>query len=313
MTSASQLTSGGTMRPEEKEVSDASHIYIITKMPDIFFSKESFKYEDGVLSGHIYYNKQGNRNEIPFEFELPLLDGAAKVELSPFPHREYRTYNETGEIVRYLQANTICIATGMHLEIPELHNLEVLYVGQSFGDGSRTAFERLQSHSTLQKILATEQHNDPESEVFVLTVEYADYQVITSMTGHADIESEPRNENDRFFSILSNPLDLKQQISLVEAGLIRYFQPKYNEIYKDSFPSSSHKILSGCYKLDFSGLIVEIDTDELRFKLYSNAVHPAYHHISKYDLVSHENRWSFFHFTDREGEARRLPGVVECN
>lgn len=298
------------MSDEDKQISDSCHIYIITKIPSISFSKESFKYEEGVLSGYISYSILGEKKEFPFELEFPLLDDAVRLELSPFPHKEFKTYGQDGEVVRYLQANTVCIASGMHLDNSELCELEVLYVGLSIGDGRRTAFERLQSHSTLQKILATEQYNDPESEVFVVTMEYVDYQIITSMSGSEELDKDAINEDDRFFSIMDNPLSIKQQISLIEAGLIRYFQPKYNEIYKDSFPSSSHKVLQGCYKLDFSGLIVEINTDKLRFKLYSPTIPPAYHHIGKYDLVAHENRWSFFHFSDGKGSVEKLPGVV---
>lgn len=44
-------------------------------------------------------------------------------------------------------------------QLSELANLEVAYVGQAFGEaGSRTAVDRLQSHSTLQQVLADLAH-----------------------------------------------------------------------------------------------------------------------------------------------------------
>src|ERR1700731_1186370 len=42
---------------------------------------------------------------------------------------------------------------------PELANLEVIYVGQAYGEsGARSAIDRLKAHSTLQKVLADQQH-----------------------------------------------------------------------------------------------------------------------------------------------------------
>jgi hypothetical protein len=84
---------------------------------------------------------------------------------------------------------------------------------------------------------------------------------------------------------MKTPLSEYQQICLTEAGLIRYFQPKYNVIYKDNFPSDKHKILASCYNLDFSGLVVEINTEELRFCLFSDKVSPKEHHICKVDIL----------------------------
>lgn len=121
-----------------------------------------------------------------------------------------------------------------------------------------------------------------------------------------------RDESDskRFFSILDNPLTEHQQICLVEAGLIRYFAPPYNEIYKDSFPATDQKILSSCYALDFSALIVEIDVEELGMELYSEKVAASGHHIAKFDLVDPKVRRSFFTFLTKDGQPIDFPDVI---
>ena len=107
------------------------------------------------------------------------------------------------------------------------------------------------------------------------------------MDGRAKEAIRDERDQKRFISIIDNPLKKGQQISLAEAALIRYFQPKYNTIYKKKFPSRELKVLSQCYEYDFSALAVEINTDELRLSLYSDTVRPAMHHIANIDPVSY--------------------------
>jgi hypothetical protein len=127
------------------------------------------------------------------------------------------------------------------------------------------------------------------------------------------VEAQKSNDEDsaRFYSIIENPLTDHQQICLVEAALIRYFGPRYNVIYRDSFPSRSHKILAECYCLDFSALIVEIDTEELYFSLYSDHAVASQHHICQIDLVADEERQSFFCFSDGKGKGFEMPNVIK--
>lgn len=186
----------------------------------------------------------------------------------------------------------------------------MLYVGQAYADGKRSAIDRLKSHSTLQKILAETQHASPDDEILLLAFEYSPYQVIASMNAADKNSISDETDTQRHISILDNPLTEHQQICLAEAGLIRYFQPKYNEIYKDSFPASDQKILNHCYDLDFSALVVEIDTDELGLMLHSPTVPESGHHIGKFDLVNPTVRRSFFTFVDKNGKAFDMFGVV---
>lgn len=302
MTSASQLMSGGKTTPEQQEVIDNSHIYLICKLPSLAFSKNSFNYENGRINGYLNYKVEGSIKEIPFDLDFPLVEGAVSVKLSNYPHRELLVYDKIGQEIRHFPAPVLCIGLGLHLTYTELRALEVLYIGQAFGDGTRNAFDRLRSHSTLQKILAQVQYESPDSEIYVLAFEYCPYRIFTTFDGRVKDVIKDYRDLQRFRSIMDNPLTEHQQICLVEAGLIRYFQPYYNEIYKNNFPSQNHKILQSCYDLDFSGLIVEIDTEELMFSLFSKTVPPSDHHICQIDILDPEERWGFFYFTSGDEE-----------
>lgn len=297
----------------EQEIANNSHIYLICKSPVISFSKDSFKYENNILSGHINYRVEGALRKKTFAFDFPLLDGATDARLSKYPHREIVTVDAQGNEIRYLPASIVSMGIGWHFENKELRDLEVLYVGQAYGDGTRTAFDRLKSHTTLQKILAQAQYESPDSDIQILTFEYAPYRFIHQMDGRAENVISDYRDLDRLRNIRDNPLSEYQQICLIEAGLIRYFQPRYNVIYKDNFPGDKHKILEGCYDLDFSGLIVEINTDELRFHLFSPTVKSSDHHICQIDLLDPYKRWGFFHYSRGDGTFFKMPNVIERN
>lgn len=305
-----QIGGDGTMSPEHAEVSENCHIYLICRRPGFSYDPSTFSYLDGKISGDLIYKLDGVAKKIPFETEFPLLDGAIDIALSPYPHREIQTKDSNGEIVRFLPATALGIGLGVHVRECSLSDLEVLYVGQAYADGKRSAIDRLKSHSTLQKILADTQYNMPDDETFVLTFEYAPYRVVTMFDGRASNPIKGESDEKRFISIFENPLTQHQQICLAEAGLIRYFQPKYNEIYKESFPASNLKILSECYDLDFSALAVEIDTEELGFNLYSKSTTPNHHHIAQFDLFNPSERLSFFSLEGQSGNNVARPDVI---
>lgn len=280
-----------------KEIVENSHIYLICKIPSFRFDNKSIDYSNGILSGNVCYKVKGNEKTIPFKQKYPLLDGGVKLELSEYPYREIHTLNKNNDVVRYLPASAFGLLNGVMSKNDDIRNFEVLYVGQAFGDGTRNTFDRLKSHSTLQKILADTAYTYPDDEIYILAFEYVPYRIFTNMDGRSKFGGSAEKDSRRFLDIIDNPLSEHQQVCLVEAGLIRYFSPQYNKIYRESFPSPNHKILEQTYELDFSGLVVEINTEELDIRLFSNSVAPNDHHMSKINLISHEERYSFFHFT----------------
>lgn len=298
---SNQITSDGVMPSDAADVSKNCHIYLICERPALSFEKSSFAYDGEKLTGNLIHRIEGVEHKTPFEQEFPLLDDAVELRLSNYPHREVQTFNSQGECVRYLPASAISFKQHPQNLDHLFRKLKVLYVGQAFGGGNRTAIDRLRSHSTLQKILAETYYDSPDSEIMVLTIEYEPYRVITSMDGRAREAIKDERDGKRFISIIDNPLKQGQQISLAEAALIRYFQPKYNKIYKKKFPSRELKVLAKCYEYDFSALVVEINTDELHLALHSDTVRPAMHHIANIDLVDHEQRAGFFQMAIGDG------------
>jgi hypothetical protein len=302
LTSASQLMSDGEMPPNDLEVSKNCHIYMVVSRPAVHFDPSDFTYAGGVISGSLVYRTDDGEQRHQFSSPFPLMDGAIRLDLSPYPHNEIRTYDSERSIVRWMPATAVSFYQTQLSYEHAFRKLKVLYVGQSYAGGHSSAFDRLRKHDTLQKILATTAYESPSSEILLLTAEYLPPRLISMMNGMDKSLIRDERDGKRFTKALDADFSKKLQISLVEAALIRYFQPKYNTVYKKKFPSRDLKVLQECYLYDFSSLAVEFDTSELRMVTYSDVVAPSDHHIANFMLTDDAARTQFFAIRSRSGD-----------
>lgn len=120
---------------------------------------------------------------------------------------------------------------------------EILYIGQAKGrTESRNTGERLASHKTLQRILADSHDYKKDVDVRVVSFSIGENVMSTTLTtpetSNAKIEDiyEPKSKE---FKLKISDASL---INLVEAKLINYLKPEYNDVYKNkSVPSKEHK------------------------------------------------------------------------
>ena len=296
MITAYQLMKGGILKDEYRYAIDKCHIYIIAARPSPYFDPATIKHENNKLSGDVCYKIDGVENRVPFDGYRCKLEGDAVSLKCKYPFKEIWSINENGEEVTHLPASYFASTKLPHNE--DLNSYEVLYVGQALGkQGNRSALDRLKNHSTLQKILAMTNNDYPDKEIMIFMYQYEHAQVLTSIDGRAkDADNTSVNET-RLMNTIQNPPEKKQRIGMIEAGLIRYFQPHYNEIFKIKFPSTKHRVLESCRKLDITGLGIELDSSDLNYYLYSHEQYKSQHHIIQIDLVSSKNRMSFFSAT----------------
>jgi hypothetical protein len=170
---------------------------------------------------------------------------------------------------------------------------EVLYIGQAFGkDGTRNALDRLLKHETLQKISLLGFPATHSLQLLLLEIQPAN-RMITMFNPFAEDTAQGNARISAAIDKLFNT-DESERITLYEASLIRYFQPKYNREFKDSFPSTNMKVLADCYEKDFNAIIAEICIDELPFKLFTEHVGQSQYHTVRHDLHDEEDRKIFF-------------------
>lgn len=298
LTPANQLMSDNKLSDNSsQDVINNSHIYLITKLPKLSFSKAEYSNDDKKIYGEVIYNKQGTIHKNNFEIPFQFADDATAIKISDYPHRELQMVNNEGNQVRYIPANILTPYIGYCTNNSDLRDVEVLYIGKSYSENkNRNIIDRLKNHSTLQKILAEVAYSNPDDEVYIITMEFNPSVFLSQIDGRNNnvlIDNE-RVDLNRFKKISESDISKEEEISLIEAGLIRYFQPMHNKTYKYNFPSQNYKILKGCLNLDFTGLVVEINTEELACRLFSNKVKPLGIHFCQFNLSDPEIRQGFF-------------------
>ena len=182
-----------------------------------------------------------------------------------------------------------------HIDDQSVRDLEVVYVGMSYADGKRSAKDRLLSHSTLQQVLADLNNDSPDMEALIIMAQYDPPKIMMLFDG-SDKSLKPEDDRDVAADLqkLETLITRDVEISLIEAGLIKYFEPAYNDKYKERFPHPSQQILKEVYEIDLAALTVEINTEDIYCRLFSKARKPGYHHIASVDLHDPAIRQSFF-------------------
>ena len=270
------------------------HIYFIGKKPRLTVIPEKFEVTEEYFKMIFGINRKGVVEEKEYTFPNNLETTNIQI-VSSYPYNTFQLISNAeqlfdAKVSPFLQT----FISGDFL------NLEILYIGQSYGvEGARTAPDRLVSHSTLQGIYAEAIINNPDSEIYLVLTSFAQINIIM-MDGRTSFSKEELNQDDIRRKKVSDTLNWEgineqQKINFTEAALIRYFQPRYNKVYKDSFPNPAHSTYSECYELDINAVCIELHTYEmLNFCMYSDVVKPAPWHMHYFLLNSEDERKSMF-------------------
>ena len=253
------------------------HIYVIGFVPRVNFVNAEQQDRDLVLT----YEVLGNSYDLIWE--LP--PGAALLN----ENDHWYVDNGTGQ--RFFPNEGTCLQR-LNQQYGLMRFL-VKYIGQAYGqDGSRSALDRLTKHETLQKISLLGAPEGYRLELVLLQVE-PNNQIITMFNPFAENMDEGEARISQGLDKLFNTSE-QERVALYEAAMIRYFQPEFNKEFKNSFPSTSLKVLQDCYDKDFSSVSAELVLGELPVVLYSETIAPSDEHFAHHDLHTDEARKVFF-------------------
>lgn len=207
------------------DLPDDPHIYIVGRRPRISIDPGSVMITPEVISGRFFRHVRDERIEIQFRArnELGRTDLTVRSE---YPYTEVSFVAPDSEQVLFAKAAMLLGLCGpMYWEHLDL---EVLYVGQSYGEGgSRTAVERLQSHSTLQGIYAEALRQSPDQEIWLILLCFERY-MLASFDGITKNYQTTEEEDDRHrHDVIYNPVSEQQEVNFTEGALIKYFRPEY--------------------------------------------------------------------------------------
>lgn len=321
------------------------NIYLIVRRPRVYLQPESFSLSGRTVTGNFLVRRAQGMVAVPFVYEIPessipadvpivdvaiAVNGAAMVAITPCG--------------KQMMSASVIIAASEHELADEDTAMEVLYVGQGIGrTRARTALDRLQCHSTLQRILADTLTNFYEHEVLLLLYRFEHGRTVVSNGGDFNVDAQADDNADlaHFKRLQGVRLKRHEVVSLVEAGLINYFKPYYNSLLKaTSFLAKNKlKVLRQLMAKGPTGLIVELSTVNLRSRIGTlhaipvdlAAAYPpevldgrnindeqtrerwreelrrvAHTHIAKFALTTADERETFMHGTVFLGDSERI-------
>ncbi len=92
----------------------------------------------------------------------------------------------------------------------------VLYIGQAYGkEGSRTAFDRLEAHPTLQKILTEYRGEHPDKHIYILLLEMTT-RLAMSFDGISKVFTKSEDESLEHLKNVCDNCAENQVINIVE-------------------------------------------------------------------------------------------------
>lgn len=284
------------------------NIYLIARRPRVFVDPGHFVCSDEVLSLR-YLSDWGDGDPASIVIEGPNPWGQiVRLRTDP-PHSElsFVVDNDEGEPEILLSTSAAVflaayLAGGnmkQRMDDPtvdgNLLDLDVVYVGQSLDEGGVLG-RRLANHSTLQRILADTQKRSPHLEVWVVIMQFIGYNTMGAL-GPWSISVNEADSFAHLENVHTTKLGLGEVTALVEAALIRYFQPAYNKTFKYHFPKMLHTSYQSVYQLDFNSVGFEFETyDPIGVRLKSDFVEPNFVHTALFSLEPGDERRRFFDF-----------------
>lgn len=267
-------------------------IYLIGKRPRIACDPSSIHIsDDGHVIGTALIHKADGVKYFPFS--APTTGDSDKIHLStiyPYTNIVAKKNGKQG-------CGSISVAALLAFQ-PNFDNenldLEILYIGQSDSDSSEYSIrDRIENHSTLQKIYSEVIKNYPNDEIWIGLFHF-ETNVINSFGGFSEPSATPEEDAAHIERYLSSELPDSQMVNFTEAALIKYFQPPFNKVYKNSFPNPAHSTYSSCYELEIRQLVVAFLTDCIRCRVYTATVEPAIDHRVSFTLRSNEEVQALF-------------------
>ncbi|MDD4556501.1 MAG: hypothetical protein PHE89_04145 [Alphaproteobacteria bacterium] len=272
-----------------------SHIYFICQRPLITINKDSIKRKDDRIYYQFNFHDKDKTTTLDKDFWIEKREESDSLNdlICEYPYTSFTGTEKDGTKYGMLASCLLqTIARREKVYAPDL-DLEVLYIGQSYGnEGNRTVSDRLASHSTLQKIYADALSKNRDKEIWILAMNFSQ-NLLGSFVPSSHIEQKEKDD-EHLKKVFDKKPDESQFINYLEASLIHYFKPYYNEKFKDLFPSETHTSYRDFYKNEFNALMFEIylgldvDSNNLNSRLYSSVIKPSFSHTN---MLTLSDKW----------------------
>ncbi|HML72238.1 MAG TPA: hypothetical protein PKA78_12820 [Macellibacteroides fermentans] len=287
------------IRPEEEVEmrKHPLHIYFICRTPKIFLDNSLTVIKRDTIDFVFYSNVKGKRKDYPITTVNNPLNPIGSIDCD-YPYSIIKFYAPDGNWVGEGKANLIyhSLCNQQNI-IPQILNMEVLYIGQAFGtDGKRITIDRLKTHEKSIAIYDTTQRYFPDYEIWFTSMSVEPTIMSSFMFPPGSLSETDMDDFKKNGLKCVYPEDIpeEEQITAAEAALIRYFDTKeYNKQFLD-FPKES-KRFKKCYELDLNSIGIQFNTfDSIAMRFFSKSVSPSAIHAKTYFLHEGTERQDMF-------------------
>ncbi|MBZ5505131.1 MAG: hypothetical protein LAO78_06570 [Acidobacteriia bacterium] len=267
---------------------DNCHIYLLGKRPRVWVVPESIHATDETVQFTIEYKLAGLIRRRNVELLRSVFSPEeAFFEASPYPHRDLISRDTNGRIVTQTWLSNF-IHLMPHVE-EGARDLQIVYVGQGL---RKSAIDRLQNHKTLQHILGEINSHEPDAEAFVMIYDF-EYRKQALTFYNVPVEISGNAAKRRRKRALAYRPTVKEQVALVEASIISYFQTRQFNTHYLTFPDQKYQILKKIYEADFAAIVVQLDNTNIgNQRTYSECVIPRSTHYIVVDFRRLEGKYS---------------------
>lgn len=252
-------------------------IYFICDRPKAKIDKGYIQYDETFCEIKIFIQEQEKIFEeiIRFDHNYPGLESLTIQ--SSYPHTYFNIVDECGTSLYGGKTNYFLDEVQRSykkLMFPALRDLHVLYVGKSIDESDPTpALKRIKRHETFLKILHDNTTYFPDQEASLLLCSFKQNNSVKRNSALKLNAAEQELDKIKLSHLIQNPTAFTemQRISLIEAGIIHLFKPKYNDHYKHNFPSPSHTQYNNLYHSGLEDVYITLDFSELQLSLYTGS------------------------------------------
>ena len=283
--------------PEQKELINNSHLYFICRKHKFRFVPECLWFDDKTLKlgfELLCYNNSIKSEGVLYEY------GQYFPEAIGFSiHDKYKSKL----VVHYPNNSSVTIPIEHIFPFFDAMNdlnsfsdrdiidYEILYIGKSVGNNELSnASARIKRHEKLIEILSDTLENHPYYEIFIILASIqAPYNIAVSSAEYTDNILIKNNSLDSL-KCLAKSHDKKKVVNLMVACLIKYFEPRYNELMKNT-PISGTELFIKDYKKDhdINTVLTVVDTSCIPYlNLFSEKQKPRNRHLI-YKTIHNEN------------------------
>lgn len=266
-------------------------IYMVARRPRISLDSDSIKVDDETITGKFVVNR-GENTEI-HSFTILNQLGTSQIRFeSPAPHNMFFVYDENNELISMGKAANLIPLCKEPLE--ELLNLEVMFVGQTFGvEDAQTNLKKIKEIKSLQAVCADIELKTPDQDIWLVLW---NFEQMSELSATNPEFMSPEEESLFLKKTLGERITAQQAVNFTEAALVKFFLPEYNDTSKYDFENKAKETYPECYNLDVNLVIIELNTEEINCQLWSSQVEPdimQYVHFSMNSPVECKDLFTF--------------------